>query len=419
MSDDGRIDVLVIGGGAIGVASAHELARRGAEVVVLEAREVLGAECSYGNAGLVAPSHCIPLARPGLVGRILGWLRPGGAVYIKPSLAPEVLRFGFALLRSCGQERMLRGLRALRDLSRASLDLFEELVLDGLEFGYRRDGLMNVCATGRAFELLVEDARLLEREGFDPEILGAAEARRRVPALADGISGGVYWREDAHCEPARFVAQLGRAAQREGARFELETRATGFRHGAPGVIEAVETDRGVFRARTIVLAAGSWTPALARRLGARVPIVPGKGYHVHARKSTLALPMPLIFQEHVFAATPMDGGLRLAGTMDFVGFDLTLPEMRARRLAADAARYLRGIDDLGELEIWCGLRPVTPDSLPILGPSTRIPNLVYATGHAMLGITLAPVSGRAVAELALGEHPSVDIDLLAPGRYGL
>src|SRR5919201_276315 len=155
------VDVLVVGGGAIGVAAAHELARRAADVLVVEARDAAGAECSYGNAGLVSPSHCIPLAAPGLLRRVPGWLRPGGAIYVKVRPSLELARFGVALVRSCSRERMLLGLRTLRDLSRASRELFEELVGTGLEFGYGRDGLMNVCATHAAFEALREDAELL------------------------------------------------------------------------------------------------------------------------------------------------------------------------------------------------------------------------------------------------------------------
>ena len=409
-------DVIVIGGGAIGVASAYELARRGASVVVLEAGDSVGSACSFGNAGLISPSHCIPLARPGLVRRIPAWLRPGGWVYVKPRASVAFARFGVSLLRSCRDERMLAGLRVLRDLSRASRDRFEELVREGLDFGYRRDGLMNVAATPAGFEELVADARLLEREGFEPEILDAAEARAREPLLRDDIAGAVYWAEDAHCDPARYVAEAARAAEDAGVGFELGVRVSALERGRAG-IERVTTNRGDFRAATVVLAAGSWTAGLARTAGTRIPLEAGRGYHVHAPCGP-RLQMPLIFHEHVFAATPLTDGLRLAGTMDFVGLDLRFEEARAQRLAVDAQRYLQGLDSLAGTSTWCGLRPCTPDSLPIVGRSGRVSNLVFATGHAMLGLTLAPVTGVAVAELATGATPSVPIEPLSPRRYG-
>src|SRR5262249_26667878 len=157
--------------GAIGVAVAYELARKGAEVVVAEAREAVGAECSYGNAGLVTSSHCVPLAKPGLLWQIPGWLRPGGSVHVRPRASLDLVRFGRRSGRSSGRGRMIEALRTLRDLSRASRDLFEELVRDGVDFGYRHDGVMNVCATEAVYSELCSEAELLRQEGFEPQIL--------------------------------------------------------------------------------------------------------------------------------------------------------------------------------------------------------------------------------------------------------
>jgi D-amino-acid dehydrogenase len=410
-------DVAIIGAGAVGVAVAHELARRGASAVVIEARDRAGVECSYGNAGLVSPSHCIPLAAPGLLRRVPGWLRPGGAVYVKLRPSLSLARFGAELVRSCSRERMLLGLQTLRDLTRASRDLFEDLTAGGLDFGYRRDGVMNVCFSDRAFEALREDADLLRREGFDPEVLGPEQAREREPALREGLAGAVYWAEDGHCEPARFVAALAGAAERAGARFRLGTRVTGFARGGDGSVTAVETTAGTVRPRTIVLAAGSWTFPLARLAGTSIPLEPGKGYHVHLPEGAPQLRMPLIFQESVFAATPMNGALRLAGTMEFVGFESAGADRKAPRLLEHARSYIDGLESPGQFETWSGLRPCTPDSLPIVGRSGRVPNLLFATGHAMLGLTLAPVTGQAVADLVVDGRSELPLGPLSPARY--
>ena len=410
-------DVIVVGGGAIGVACAYELVQRGASVVVIESGDVPGFACSYGNAGLISPSHCIPLARPGIARRIPGWLRPGGSVYVKPRASVSFARFGVSLLRSSGEERMLAGLRVLRDLSRVSQACFEELARAGLAFGYRRAGVMNVAATKAGFAELVADAELLEREGFDPELLDATQAGALEPLLRDDVAGAVHWAEDAHCDPADYVAEVARAAEASGVRFELGVRASRLVRGADGSVARVDTSDGSFRAPTVVLAAGAWTAALARTAGSSIPLEPGRGYHVHA-PSGPRLQMPLIFHEHVFAATPLGDGLRLAGTMDFVGLDLRYDESRARRLADDASRYLRELGTLSGSSTWCGLRPCTPDSLPIVGRSGRVPNLILATGHGMLGLTLAPVTGVAVAQLVTGEPASAPVDALSPARFG-
>lgn len=410
-------DVLIVGGGAIGVASAFELARRGRQVVVVEPRDAVGMECSYGNAGLVSPSHCIPLARPGLLRRVPAFLRPGGAVYVQPRASLDLLRFGLELTRRSRRVQMMAGLRALRDLTRASRDMFEDLTRDGLDVGYRRDGLMNVCATPEGFEELCGDAELLRAEGFDPEVLGPEEARRREPRLQHGVAGAVYWPEDGHCDPGRYVAATTQAAVRAGAQMRLGIRVTGFDRGPGAAITAVRTSMETFRPRTVVLAAGSWTPGLARLAGTRIPLEPAKGYHVQLRNGGPPLRMPLIFQESVFAATPLDAGLRLAGTMEFVGMNDHLAESRALRLLQDARGYLTGLDAPGALATWCGMRPFTPDNLPIVGVSTRVRNLLFATGHSMLGITLAPVTARAVADIVLDGSSALPLAQLSPARY--
>jgi D-amino-acid dehydrogenase len=414
-----EVDVLVIGAGVIGIAAAHRLAQRGRDVVVVDSRSAAGAECSYGNAGLISPSHCIPLARPGVLRQLPRWLFTSGAVRIKPRLSPDLARFGLRLSRSATQEQMMSGLRALRDLARASRDLFEDLVRDGLDFGYRRDGVMNVCSSQRAYEALCEDAELLRTEGFDPEVLGPREARKMVPMLRDDVAGAVYWEEDAHCDPARFVRELSVAAETEGARFHADTTVVSFELGIGGAITHVHSTSGDYRPTTVVLAAGAWTAPLARAVGTRIPMEAGKGYHAHFRDvAGQRLNMPLIFQESVFAATPIGEDIRLAGTMEFVGLDLTLRAKKTARLVVEANTYLERVAPGSAYESWCGLRPCTPDSLPIVGISTRVPNLIFATGHAMLGLTLAPVTGQAIADLVMDGGTALPIESLAPRRFG-
>jgi D-amino-acid dehydrogenase len=213
------------------------------------------------------------------------------------------------------------------------------------------------------------------------------------------------------------VAELAGAAERRGARFRLATRVTGFGRDGDGAIAAVETTAGTIRPRTVVLAAGSWTLPLARLAGTSIPLEPGKGYHVHLPEGAPQLRMPLIFQESVFAATPMNGALRLAGTMEFVGFDSAGAERKAPRLLEHARSYIDGLDSPGRFETWSGLRPCTPDSLPIVGRSGRVPNLLFATGHAMLGLTLAPVTGQAVADLVVDGRSELPLGPLSPARY--
>jgi D-amino-acid dehydrogenase len=411
-------DVVVVGGGAIGISVAYFLTRRGADVVVVERSNGVGAACSYGNAGLVSPSHCIPLARRGILRNIPTWLRPGGPVYIKPRPSLELARFGVSMLRAAKHANVLRGLRTLRDHCRASRDLFDELTRDGLELGYRRDGLMNVCWTERGLRLLVEDCELLRREGFEPEVLSSAEARAREPLLRETVAGAAYWAEDGHCDPAMYTRAINDAAVAAGAETRLGEAVTRLRRGVNGRVTAVETGASTLRPRHVVVATGAWTPRLASQLGDRLPFQPGKGYHVHLADGGPPVSLPIIFQEHVVAITPMASGVRIAGTMDFVGFDPTLKPARAQRLVQDANRYMHGLDDTRAGSTWFGYRPCTPDTLPLVGASTRASNVIYASGHAMLGITLAPITGKAVADVITGAPPDIDLAPVSPARFG-
>jgi D-amino-acid dehydrogenase len=259
---------------------------------------------------------------------------------------------------------------------------------------------------------------MLGNEGFDPEILTPEQARRREPLLKSTIAGAVYWSEDGHCEPDRFVSELARIAEVAGVRLELDTKVVRIAHTNGGAIRAVHTTRGVIRPREVVLAAGAWTAHLARLSGTRIPLQAGKGYHVQLAAEAARIRVPLIFHESVFAATPMGESLRLAGTMEFVGVKPGFEEQKATRLLTEARDYLDGLDSTSAYQTWCGFRPCTPDSLPILGRSTRVPNLLLATGHAMLGLTLAPISGRVVADSVINGSSDSLASALLPARFG-
>jgi D-amino-acid dehydrogenase len=420
MSASGQPDVVVIGGGVIGVCAAYHLARQGAAVTVVERDAEVGRACSFGNAGLIAPSHCIPLARPGSLRRLPGWIVAGDApVHIRPRPSLDLVRFGLRFARAANQRAMLAGLRTMRDLGFTSKALFEDiLAAEQIDFAYRAGGLLNVCVTRPGLEELTAEARLLEREGVEPEILDGDAARDREPLLSEQVVGGVYWKSDAHCQPHRFVSALAAAAERHGARFQLGTEVTGLAHDGRRVTE-VRTAGGPLRPGQVVLAAGCWTPRLARQLGLRVPIEAGRGYHLQFGRDAPAPRRPLIFHEQTFAATPMPDGLRLAGTMEFSGMATAPSARRGERLLHTARPYLRGLDGHVPESRWSGMRPVTPDTLPIVGRSSRFERLILATGHGMEGLLQGPVAGLTVAELVAGREPSAPVAPLTPARFGV
>lgn len=406
-------DVLVIGGGVVGVSSAWYLASRGRGVTLLD-RGGIASGCSHGNAGLVVPSHSIPLAAPGVLGKGLRWMcDPGSPFYIKPRLDLDLALWLWRFVRSCRRDRVRRAIPLLRDLSRASLALFEALAV-GTEFGLTKRGLLLVYRSARGFEEGREEAHVLSEAGLAVRVLEAP--RDLVPALREGTAGGVHYLEDAHLDPLRFVRQIAARAERKGVEILTEAEVLGFGRSR-GRIETVRTRRGDFRPAEVVLAAGSWSPQLARGLGLRIPIQPGKGYSVTAPSPPDPPRIPLILCEARVAVTPIGNLLRFAGTMELAGMDLSINRRRVEAIRRAARKYLSGADGLESAEVWRGLRPCTPDGLPVLGRPAGFANLIVAAGHAMIGLSLGPVTGLVVSQMACGERPPFDLSLLSPDRF--
>jgi D-amino-acid dehydrogenase len=384
-------DVVVVGGGAIGVTAAYELARRGARVTLLERGDSLAAGCSWGNAGLVCPSHSLPLATPAALREgVRGLLRSDGALGLRPRRGTVGWLARFAA--ACRVDRAESGRESIYALSVASLELHAGLARLGTSF--ERRGILSVYET---------PAGLAEPQLRSAEFLTPDEARQLVPALRPGLAGAVLHRDEAHVDPLRYVQALGAAAAAEGAelRTRVEVRALG-----PGNV--LETSEDRLRPETVVLAAGAWTATLVP-----LPLTGGKGYHVDLVAEPRDPALPLLFPELRCAVTPLDGRLRLTGTLEVTGLDATVRPRRLDAVRAIATRI--GREGGRELSVWTGLRPCTPDGLPVIGRVA--PDVVVATGHAMKGISLAPITAQLVAELVAGEPPSHDLSAFSPDRF--
>ena len=412
---------MVVGGGVVGVCAAYYLARGGAAVTLVERGEV-AAGSSYGNAGLVVPSHAVPLAAPGVLWRGLKWLaNPESPFWIRPRLDPALVSWLWRFQRHCTEAHVRRAMPVIRDLSHASLARYEELAaLPGFDFGFRRDGLLTVYRTAAGLEGGRHEAELLASVGIAAKLLDAPAARALEPALAPGVVGALHFPDDAHLTPDRFVRGLARVAAGLGVRVQTQTEALGFLR-AGRRITAVETTRGPLPADEVVLAAGAWSPGLARGLGLALPIQAAKGYSLTYQASPDGPRMPLTAAEARFAVTPMrtqtGATLRLAGTLELAGLDLSINRRRVDAIRRAAPGYVRVPDEAPLVEIWRGLRPCTPDGLPLLGRPRAWDNLVLAAGHAMIGMSLGPVTGHLVAALVTGERPALDLSALDPDRF--
>jgi len=402
----------VIGGGVIGVASAYFLSEAGHAVTVVD-KGTIGGACSRGNCGLVCPSHVLPLAEPGALRDAMGaLLKPGGAFRIRPRLDPNLWRWLWKFARRCTHQRMLESGRAIQPLLRSSLELYQGLVREqGLECEWRKQGLLFVYRERAGLDAYDASAELLAEE-FDehPEKLVGDELLAREPALKPGLAGAWYFEQDAHLRPDRLLASWRRLLEARGVRF---VEGSGLEALDAGVAVAggqrLEADR-------FVVATGAWTPQLAAILGVRIPIEPGKGYSFTAPVPADGPRTPMIFPETHVAVTPMDSGLRVGSMMEFAGYDESLREDRLRMLASGAAPFLRDALPEPRSEEWFGWRPMTWDSTPVIGRCPGRDNVYLAVGHNMLGLSMAPATGRLIAELLSGGAPHLDLAPYRPER---
>ena len=375
----------MVGGGAVGVCSALELRRRGAQVLLLERGPALASGCSAGNAGLICPSHSAPISNPTSVRNGLRWMwKRDSPFYLRPrpAVLPWLVRFALA------SRHWEEGARLIRRLSIDSLELHAQW---GEELGtsFERTGTLNVYETQAG---LAHEASAAEAAGLRYELLDAEQTSALEPALIGPIVGSVRYPDEGRVDPKRFVDAVGRAAVEAG----VEIRTGVEVHELP-------------EAETVVVAAGVWSRELVD-----LPLEGGKGYHVDFALSENDPRIPSWVQETWTIATPMPDRLRLSGTLELAGLDLSVSQNRVDAIRRGGDRWFRGLAGRPVLETWAGLRPCLPDGLPAIG---RLGGIVVATGHAMKGVSLAPVTGRLVAQLVSGETPDHDLAPFDPSRF--
>jgi D-amino-acid dehydrogenase len=412
--------ILILGGGVIGLCTAYYAMQKGHRVTILERGAPEHDCCSLGNAGLIVPSHVVPLAAPGMVAQGLRMmLNPESPFWIRPRLDRELLTWGWKFMRAANARHVSRAAPLLCDLHLASRRCYEELdeQLEG-GFGLVKNGLLMLCETERGLKEEIEAAKMARDLGLSAEVLAPEETTRLEPNMTMDIAGAVYYAQDCHLTPSRFLAELTRALKAGGVQFEWSAETTGWRAGDRR-IEAFETTRGEFTADEYVLACGSWSAKLVKSLGLRLPLQAGKGYNLTLSAPRQMPAVPCLLTEARVAVTPMGSSLRFAGTLEFTGLDQIVNPRRVNGIIRSIPRYLPAFqpEELRSAPVWSGLRPCSPDGLPYVGRFGRYRNLSAATGHAMMGLSLGPITGRLMAEILSDEHPSLPIEALSPDRY--
>jgi D-amino-acid dehydrogenase len=410
--------VVVVGGGVVGVACAYYLRKAGLDVTLIDKGEV-GQGCSHANCGYVCPSHVLPLAGPGVIGKTLRTLlQKDSPLLIRPRLDPALWSWFLRFALRCNRAAMLESGRGLHALLNSSRSLYDDLLSSGaVEAEWQTKGLLFVFRTPAQMHHYEATDRLL-REHFDlpAKPYDGKQLCELEPALLPGLAGAWHYEGDAHLRPDRLMVSWRSLVEsmgvivREGSALEaLERR--GRR------VTAVVTPQGTTAADHVVIATGAWTAKLAKVIGCSLPIQPGKGYSITMARPQKCPAIPMIFEEDRVAVTPMQSAYRIGSTMEFSGFDERLIESRLNLLRKAARHYLIEPEAEPVLERWWGWRPMVPDGLPIVGAAPGRDNLHLATGHGMLGLSMAPATGRLVCELLTGATPHVDPRPYRAGRF--
>jgi D-amino-acid dehydrogenase len=398
--------VVVLGAGVVGVAVAHYLRQAGCAVTLID-KGTLGGACSHGNCGYVCPSHVLPHAGPGAINMVLGtMLQRNSPLSVRPRFDLHLFDWMMRFARKCDHTSMLHAGRALHALLGSSRRLYDDLLRD-LEADWQTQGLLFVFHSPRAFEHYHETDALLRREfglGATP-YTGGKELTTLEPALRGDVSGAYHYATDAQLRPDRLMQSWKTRLLAEGVTLREGVTFQGFVRSG-GVPLAARTDAGDIDADAFVVATGAWTPLLAKALRVRVPIEPGKGYSITLPRPEVCPRYPLIFEEHRVAVSPFSDGLRIGSTMQFAGYDTTTDPSRVQLLTDATRLYLREMPSGPVEETWWGWRPMVPDGLPVIGPAG--PRVWLATGHGMLGLSLATATGKLLSEMMLGRPPHLD-----------
>jgi D-amino-acid dehydrogenase len=410
---------IIIGGGVIGLFSAYYLHKSGWEVDVLEQGD-LSDNCSFGNAGMVTPSHFVPLASPGMVEKGIRWMFDSKSpFYVKPSLNKELISWGLKFVKSATKKHVERSASGLRDISLLSRDLYHEFEKDaGFDFGLTDKGILMLFKSPKVEE---EELHMVEKAttmGLDAQYLTAAECRKLQPEIELDILGAVHYHCDSHMYPNKLMRGLVKYLETEGVRIHRNTEVLSINHDG-NKITSVNTKDKEFIADSYLISGGSWSPGIAKLVDLNVPLMPGKGYSFMVHEPVKKMTIPFILCEARVAVTPMNGSIRFGGTMEIGKINKQVNMNRVKGIVQSVPKYLPDfkLPVPEQKDVWFGFRPCSPDGLPYIGMSGKYKNLAIATGHAMIGLALAPATGKLIADAFNGEKSNVDATIFSPGRY--
>lgn len=411
--------VVIAGGGIIGLFTAWFLRKDGHEVVVID-RGNLSYNCSTGNAGMIVPSHVIPLASPGVIAKGIRWmLSSKSPFYIQPSLNRDLLRWGWLFFRAANASHVQNSLAPLSNLGLYSKTLYQDFIQahPTENLLWRESGLLMLYISSQGERDECGAAGIVKSAGIDAQILSQDEVRMVEPAIGDNVRGGVLYPGDALLSPSRLTKFLHRQLKEEGVKFILKEEIKTLVREKNRVV-AVRTGQHEVPCDSLVIAAGVWSTSLAKQLGLQIPMRGGKGYSFMV-PNHMYLQQPAILSEKKVTVSPFGEQIRFGGTMEITGLNHKVSPRRLQGIAESVGLYYRDYEVPVPTpgNVWSGLRPVSPDGLPYLGRSRRFENVCFSTGHSMMGISLAPSSGRIIADLVSHREPPFPLEAFSADRF--
>jgi D-amino-acid dehydrogenase len=411
-------DVVIIGGGVVGLWCAWHLHQAGRQVTIVDKGEFTDG-CSFGNAGMIVPSHFIPMASPGIISKGIEWMfKKESPFYIRPRLNLDLAQWLWSFYRSSTNKHVAESVALLRDLHTESRELYRQLhQAPGFSFGFEQKGILMLFKSAAAEHDELEMAEAAHHLGIDAIHLTPDKLKQLEPGIQMDVRGAVHYPGDAHITPHVFMHQMVNHLKNAGVEFLSGIEVTGIHdHGHTGA-EVRTTGGDILQAQHIVVAAGSWSGKLLKKTGYRLPMQDGKGYSMTLEKPSLKPSIPSILHEARVAMTPMGGDLRISGTLEISGMDDQVNPHKVNSILIAVPAYYPGlmIKDAGP--VWYGYRPCTPDGMPYIGPLQSGSSVIMATGHAMMGMSLAPVTGRIVKEMLSGITSARALNKTAPLRF--
>ncbi|SFB86595.1 D-amino-acid dehydrogenase [Algibacter lectus] len=410
-------NIIVIGGGIIGLCSAYYLQKEGHQVTVIDKSDFTSG-ASFVNAGYITPSHFIPLAAPGMITKGIKWMfNSESPFYVKPRLDLDFLKWTWAFKKSATAAKVEQSIKPIKDINLFSRDLYETMKKStDFNFHYEQKGLLMCYKSDEVGEEEWEIGERGIKEGLKVENLSSEAANKLEPKAGLNVKGAVYYHSDAHMTPNHFMPEMINYLKSEGVVFFPNEKVLDIEMSNESISKVI-TDKQVLTCDEVVLAAGSWSPLMTKKLGLKIPIQAGKGYRINVNRET-NISIPAILCEAKVAVTPMDGFTRFAGTMEVAGINHSINPNRVNAIAKAAKSYYNNLEISENEKMYasCGLRPCSPDGLPYIGKSSKCKNLTIATGHAMMGWSLGPATGKLVSEIISNKKTALDLSPFHPDR---